>query len=247
MDRDERIRRVEQAALWAWPPQGTRLIDGWLVVAGGRANRRLRSARTLDFTGTDLARAISAVETFQAAQGVPPCFHIADLVAPADLEAVLAARGYALRTPSSVLLAPLPQGEPDPAVELLTRATPALMNVLCDERLPADLRAERAAILARIRRPHRLGLLWQDEAPAAAALCVRDGDLAGIFAMRTVPWLRGRRLAARVLLRLARWAADEGARQLYLQVEDDNAAALALYRRLGFARAYGYRYREGSP
>ena len=150
-------------------------------------------------------------------------------------------------TPTSVLLTPMPEGVPDPAVELLTRATPALMNALCDERLPADLRAERAAILARIRRPHRLGLLWQDGEPAAAALCVRDGDLAGIFAMRTVPRLRGRRLGQRVLLRLARWAADEGARRLYLQVEDDNAPAVALYRRLGFTRAYRYHYRERSP
>ncbi len=247
MDREELIRRVEQAALWGWPPLGTRLIDGWLITWGGRANRRLRCARTLDFTGKDVGKAIQAVETFLAAQGAPSCFHIADLVEPPDLDAVLAARGYALATPTSLLLAPIPDAEPNPAVELLTRATPAVMNALCDERLPADLRAERAAILARIRRPHRLGLVWQDDEPAAAALCVRDGDLAGIFAMRTVPRLRRRGLGRRVLLRLARWAAEEGAQRLYLQVEDDNAPALALYRSLGFARVYGYHYREASP
>lgn len=246
MDRDELVRRVEQAALWAWPPLGTRLIDGWLVTWGGRANRRLRSARTLDFTGRDIGKAIQAVETFLAAQGVPSCFHIADLVAPSDLDAALAARGYALVTPTSVLLAPIPSAEPDPAVELLTRATPGVMNALCDGRLSADLRAERAAILGRIRRPHRLALVWQEGEPAAAGLCVRDGDLAGIFAMRTVPRFRRRGLARRTLLRLAGWAAAEGAQRLYLQVEDDNAPAHALYRRLGFARAYGYHYREAA-
>jgi GNAT superfamily N-acetyltransferase len=247
MDRAALIRGIEQAALWAWPPLGTRLIDGWLIAWGGRANRRLRSARTLDFTGKDVGKAIQAVETFLAAQGVPSCFHIADLVAPSDLDGVLAARGYALVTPTSVLLAPIPTTEPDPDVELLTRATPGVMNALCDERLSPDLRAERAAILARIRRPHRLGLVWQEGEPAAAALCVRDGDLAGIFAMRSVPRFRRRGLGRRVLSRLARWAAGEGAQRLYLQVEDDNAPAHALYRSLGFNRAYDYHYRERSP
>lgn len=246
MDRAELIRRVEQAALWAWPPLGMRLVDGWLIASGGRANRRLRSARTLDFTGKDVDKAIQAVETFMATQGVPSCFHIADRVAPSDLDAVLAARGYALVTPTSVLLAPIPPTEPDPAVELLTRTTPAVMNALCDERLSPDLRAERAAILARIRRPHRLALAWREGEPAAAALCVRDGDLAGIFAMRTVPRFRRRGLGRRVLSRLARWAAEEGAQRLYLQVEDDNPPAHALYRSLGFVRAYGYHYREAA-
>jgi ribosomal protein S18 acetylase RimI-like enzyme len=46
-----------------------------------------------------------------------------------------------------------------------------------------------------------------------------------------------------VLAALARWAAERGARRLYLQVERDNPAALGLYARAGFRERYGYHYR----
>jgi GNAT superfamily N-acetyltransferase len=62
--------------------------------------------------------------------------------------------------------------------------------------------------------------------------------------MRTQPGFRRGGLAAAMLLRLVGWARSRGARRVYLQVEDDAAPALALYRHFGFARVYGYRYRE---
>ena len=47
--------------------------------------------------------------------------------------------------------------------------------------------------------------------------------------------------------RLAAWARHAGAKRIYLQVEDDNAAALALYRPFGGEVAYRYWYREQRP
>lgn len=239
------VRRIEQAAIWAWPPSETRSVGGWLLCIGGAATRRLRSARTLDFAGADLDLAIGKVEALLAARGWPSCFHLADLVAPADLDRRLAACGYELVTPTSVMLAAVPpEAPPDRSIELHGRATQPVINAIADRLWSAEGRAERVAIFGRIRRPHRFALAWVDGEPAAAGLCVRDGDLAGIFAMRTQEPFRGRGLARRVLSRLAAWAQGEGAGRLYLQVEDDNLPAGALYRRFGFQRIYGYHYRE---
>ena len=240
------LQRIETAAIWAWPPLETRSVHGWLLCWGGPATRRLRSARTLAFApGADVAAAIAEVERYWADRGMPSCFHLADGAQPADLDALLAARGYALETPTDVMVAePQAAGPADPAIELHTRASQAVMNAICDDRWTAEGRAERAAIFARIRRPHRFALAWVDGEPAAAGLCVRDGDLAGIFAMRTQPRFARRGLAGKVLARLAGWAAGDGATRLYLQVEADNDPAQAVYRRAGFRRIYGYHYRE---
>ena len=39
-------------------------------------------------------------------------------------------------------------------------------------------------------------------------------------------------------------SAFQGAKTAYLQVDSENDAALSVYRRLGFADAYRYHYRE---
>ena len=47
----------------------------------------------------------------------------------------------------------------------------------------------------------------------------------------------GSGLTQSVVAALLRWAASEGVHGAYLQVESENAAAIALYRGLGFVRS----------
>ncbi|MGH8882146.1 MAG: GNAT family N-acetyltransferase, partial [Stackebrandtia sp.] len=53
--------------------------------------------------------------------------------------------------------------------------------------------------------------------------------------------------ARAVLTGLADWAAGRRLRNLYLQVEPDNAPAVRLYRRAGFTDAFTYHYRSLNP
>ena len=81
--------------------------------------------------------------------------------------------------------------------------------------------------------------------PVAGGLCVRGpGCSRGSSRLRTAVPARGRGYGRAVVRRLAAWARGMGARQLYLQVEDDNAPARALLAPLGAQAAYGYWYRE---
>ncbi len=64
----------------------------------------------------------------------------------------------------------------------------------------------------------------------------------GITDVWVDPASRRRGLAAVVLRSLLAWAAERGAATAYLQARQDNAAALALYDRLGFVRHHSYRY-----
>ena len=244
------IERIEKAALWAWPPKETACQDGWLLRAGDGHTRRINSARTLHFaSAADLHRAIRRTQSWYAARGLPACFQLTALSAPAGLEAELERRGYA-RLPSVQVLTvdpatiELPGPEP---VEIETRPTPLAMNAVCDPRWGPMIRRARAELFARIRRPHVFAVLTEGGQPAAGGLCVVDGPLAGVFTMRTEVPFRRRGYAGAVFRRLVDWARRHGAAQVYLQVEDDNEAALALYRPHGGERVYGYWYREEQP
>ncbi len=93
-------------------------------------------------------------------------------------------------------------------------------------------------------------------APWQAFASVRDGGQtvaigrvaaadgwAGLTAIEVAPGHRRRGLATAVTAALAAQAAARGAGQVYLQVEDDNAAARALYGRIGFGAHHDYHYR----
>jgi GNAT superfamily N-acetyltransferase len=67
---------------------------------------------------------------------------------------------------------------------------------------------------------------------------------AGVFSMLTLPERRGRGHGAEVLGAIARFALERGAGALYLQVEEENAAARSLYARAGFRTRYRYHYRQ---
>jgi GNAT superfamily N-acetyltransferase len=70
-----------------------------------------------------------------------------------------------------------------------------------------------------------------------------DDALAGIYDMVTAPAFRGRGAATCIVSALIAWARAQRASHAFLQVNDDNAPALAVYRRFGFATAYTYHYR----
>jgi GNAT superfamily N-acetyltransferase len=166
---------------------------------------------------------------------------------PPDLEAALALRGYgtfghtlvqvlALAHPPEMdgvadadLDAP-PIGEFVDAVGEL-RGSPSVQRAAHLERLGSTPLTTHA-VIARI-----------DGAPAACGQMTLDNGLAGVFDMVTAPNARGRGLARLIVHELLTWAWGHGATHAYLQVNDDNAPALAVYRRFGFATVYTYHYR----
>ena len=244
------VAAVERAALWAWPPRETRHLRGWLLRAGGPLSpRRVNSAQTLVFDDPSrLDAAITEAEAWYAARGLPACFQLTDAAVPAGLDAALADRGYARESESLVML-----GDPaaaaagdDGTVEILHRPLQSVLAAMADPLWGDPQRRERAALLARIRRPHRYGLVTVGGEPAAGGLVVADGQLAGLFALRTQPPFRRQGLARRLVAACAAWARTQGAERLYLQVEADNAPAIALYAGLGFAAAYRYGYRKAT-
>jgi arginase len=81
-------------------------------------------------------------------------------------------------------------------------------------------------------------------ADLGVGLAVCERGWAGLFCVATAAGARRRGIARGVVHALTRWAAERGARRIYLQVEAGNAPAHALYAGAGFRRSHGYHYRR---
>jgi ribosomal protein S18 acetylase RimI-like enzyme len=107
----------------------------------------------------------------------------------------------------------------------------------------AALRAGYAEILSSIKPNFGLFLKEEnDHQPLATMICVQDNDLAGLVNLAVAADQRRKGYGSEVVTSALRWARLTGAKTAWLQVEDANLAAKALYGQFGFSKAYGYRY-----
>jgi ribosomal protein S18 acetylase RimI-like enzyme len=243
--------RVEEAGLNAVQTQRQLFYDGWLVRLSPGKAKRARSVNAHFGSTLPLPGKIAHCEALYRQRGLPPLFRITPFAQPAGLDAALAAQGYAAFDPTLVLAMPLAaeptvvplrdgatlthpgvDGFVDAVAEL--RGSPGVQREAHRERLANSLLAARFAIV-----------LAGNRAVCAAQVAL-DGDLAGIFDVVTAEDARGNGYATHACARLLGWAREQGARAAYLQVDDANAPAIAVYRRFGFATLYTYHYR-GRP
>jgi GNAT superfamily N-acetyltransferase len=235
------IVALEDVTARAWPARVRERLGGWRLNAAGGRTGRANTCWTLEAPDRDPAAAIAAVEAWYAKQGQAPRFKTTEgATRPADLPALLTARGYRPSTETLVMLGPVGgTGEAVITVEPDAPFQAVLFEALYKD--PADAE-ERLETLRRIAAPVFFARLDVDGAPAAVGACAVEGEWAGLSVMRTVERARRQGLARRIVGSLLEQASKAGASRGYLQVEADNTGAVALYRTCGFEEAYRYRY-----
>ena len=244
------LRRVEEAAFNALPTQRQLFYDGWLLrLAPGKA-RRARSVNAHFGSSLPVARKIRYCERVYEERHLPVLFRMTPFVQPADLDAALAAHGYAAFDPTLVQVARLakPPEPVDPAgCEIAAPSDAEFADALSAlQGLPPDGRTALFERMVASPLRTRALLAYADGVPVAAGTVVLEDGLAGVFSMATAPAVRRRGVATALLGRLLAWAWERNAAHAYLQVDAQNAPALAVYRKFGFATAYTYHYR-GRP
>ncbi|WP_326822560.1 GNAT family N-acetyltransferase [Streptosporangium sp. NBC_01756] len=232
--------QIERRAVQAWPASSVEDRGGWRLRHTPGVTRR-RSNSALPLFGR--APMIDEVETFYGERGQPACVQVCPAEHHRSLDASLAARGYILNGRTLVLTAPTAD------VIAATAATTPVETVDDRARWPrlfAELndRPDGSEVIARIAAPTAFLAVTTAGRTAGMGLFVADSGWAGVFCMATHPGHRRRGVATAVLGAGARWAADQGAGRLYLQVEEENEAARALYTRIGFTPSHSYHYRS---
>ncbi|KOU03456.1 acetyltransferase [Streptomyces sp. NRRL F-2295] len=234
----------------AWQPVESEPLGDWRLRAAGGFTRRANSALPLGDPGLPVGEALDRVRAWYAERDLPPYVQTATGAVGTQelLCAELERHGWRREVTAQVriaALAPVGDGAADVAAVRLTRAPDA-------------------AWLARYQRfstpgPHVLRVLesgpsvWfatvagDGGAPDAIGRCVVDGRWAGFMAVEVAPERRRRGLATTVMTALARRALDEGASAAWLQVEEENEGARALYDGMGFALHHSYHHYRPSP
>lgn len=237
------VEAIERATLAAVPPQALEVVQGWLVGLDDGTVSRARSAAPLAHRAP-AATSVAAVEARYARAGLPALFRLPQLPAFDATRALLQARGYAPSKPAWVQLASLremPLAAGQQQVDLALSADAGWEQVFLGEGFDAVDGASRLAILRRAQGALFASVRECDRTVAVGAACFHGG-WCGVHAMRTLPAYRRRGLAQAIVATLAGVARERGLTQAFLQVEQANAAAQALYARLGFATAWGYAY-----
>ena len=238
-------------------------LGDWELRASAGYTQRGNSVVPVGDPGRPLEEAVAEVERWYAARNLPAKFAVAgpEGFDPSDdpLGELLVGRGYTVGSRTlnlTAATATVAEADPGgPAVrttEELTdawlaayRRTRATVPGATEQVLAGSPRTVFAAITPGGGLSQQLGLRDADAAgttPIALGRLGIDVGWAGLGAVWTDPAYRGRGLAAHLTARLAAHAAADGIRLMHLQVEHDNAPAVRLYHRLGFATHSSYAY-----
>jgi ribosomal protein S18 acetylase RimI-like enzyme len=240
------IRRLEAAGFRAWPASSVTYEGTWAVrLTAGHPAKRLNSINPLD--PADNARfdeRIARTTRRFDAYGRRVLFRVTPL-AGATLTRHLDDGCWTRFSDSIVMALDLSGKNFDAVMDMLpthdvARFLDGALRIRGDGRV---LRPGLSEIIGSIRGEAGLFLAEREQAAVSTAICVHDGDLAGLFEVSTLAAERGRGHARDIVLSSLKWAKLRGARMAWLQVEADNEAAVSLYRSLGFAELYRYHYR----
>ena len=241
------VRRFEAAGFRAWPAASVRYDGTWVIrLTAGHAAKRLNSVNPLDPGDTRNLdeRIVRAARRFEA-YGRPLVFRMSPLAGPA-LEAYFDDAGWSRFSESLVMAMRLTEDavgrimDQIPLKDMNRFVTAAIQVHDADPSVRPGL----SEIINSIEPEVGLFVVEPQGEPAASGICVRDGELAGLFEIATAGASRRKGHGRRLVQSALKWAKLRGAGTAWLQVEADNEPALALYRSLGFREAYRYHYRR---
>lgn len=221
-----------------WPAKSVHTVAGWTIREGGGAGSRVSAATA---TGAAHINERSIAEDAMRDLGQTPLFMVR--AGEDDLDAALAADGYAIKDPVTYYTAPT-------AVLATTRPPP----VSCFEVWPplaaqaeiwaaGGIGATRLAVMDRAAGAKTTILGRLNDTPAGTAYAAIHEGTAMFHAIETAQDFRRMGLGRHMIRALAFWAQDNGADTVALLVTKANVGANALYEALGMTAQGGYHYR----
>jgi N-acetylglutamate synthase len=241
------IAELETAAAKGWRAPEEAPLGGWLLRAAEGFTGRANSALAVGDPGLPLADALTGVCGWYAARGLPPMVAVPHPLGrpdDSDVDRFLGRRGWGVRPGPAVVMtaaaAEVARGGRGTDVQLRPEPDQAWLDHYHGYRRQLPPVARRLLLSAPFQ---AFASIRRDGGTVAIGrVAVADG-WGGLSAVAVHPAHRRAGLATAITVALAGAAAGRGAARLYLQVEEDNAGAMALYAGCGFTSHHRYHYR----
>lgn len=243
------VEAFERAGLEAWPGIEVKWDGSWVRRAAGGYTKRANSIQCFDPEDGEEAdlRVISA-SSWMVIRGLKPVFRMTPLTSP-ELTETLDDAGWQSVGHSHLYAMPLGEHAPDPEGRVTTLLDPDFLAAQQTLKGQNDVVMAAMRALFAVMAVPAIGIVVEREGVAVATGLMAIAD--GIVITGNVmvdPTRRRQGLGAAMMRTGLAWAKGQGATVASLNVEADNAAALALYAGLGYRHQYDYAYRiPGTP
>jgi GNAT superfamily N-acetyltransferase len=244
---ESEIAELELLASHCWPAREIVRYKGWIIHWNDGVTWRANSVLPHEWDGSvELEQLVDYVIDLYREKDTPPAFKISPASQPEGLDDLLVQKGFVQKMVTHVQTAPIE------TVSCLTPRVPVDLFNVTDESL--DLLMHRSTrdpfaievrkeIIYRISGEKTIARVMMHGDIGGVGLGVVEEDWLGLFSIRTMPEFLRQGIAWSLTCALAQWGEENGVERAFLQVEDTNTTALALYDAMGFETMYTYWYR----
>lgn len=229
--------RLFETAQATWPAAACWDVGPFTLRDGQGGGQRV-SAATVNapFTPEDLTAAQDAMR----AQGKAPLFQVRH--AGDALDTALEARGYAIKDPTVLYVAPIDKLTDRLIPRVTTFCIWEPLSIMHEIWATDGITSARRAVMARASCKTAILARW-NEKPAGAGFVGVHCGVAMVHGLVVLPHQRRQGVANWMMRQAAFWGQTQGASHIAVLCVAGNAGANALYRALGFEQVGGYHYR----